>query len=107
MKEARRGTSCLLFESTRFLNRRNEVVISALTRRRDALEKEMNREPAPPRAVCFASLEIPRRVPVAPVSLSSLSAPLRRTTRGGWEGEKGRVRAGKRNKTKNSPFKVK
>lgn len=46
-----------MFESTRVLNRSNEVVISALTQRRDALEKEMNRAPAPPRLVVSLSLK--------------------------------------------------
>lgn len=46
-----------MFESTRVLNRRNEVVISALTQRRDALAKEMNREPAPPSLVISLSLK--------------------------------------------------
>lgn len=50
-------TRLLLFESTRVLNRSNEVVISALTQRRDALEKEMNRAPAPPRLVVSLSLK--------------------------------------------------
>lgn len=48
----------LLFESTRVLNRRSEVVISALTQRRDALEKEMNRDPhSPARLVISLSLK--------------------------------------------------
>lgn len=63
-----------MFESTRDLNQRDEVLISALTRRRDTLEGEMNREPAPPLLVYFAFLEIPRtrgscRLSFPPLSL--------------------------------------
>ena len=81
-----------LSEGTRVLNRRNEVVISALTRRRDALEREMNREPAPPLLVYFSFLEIPRprgsrRLSFLPLSLPRpFNAQSTVAERGGKEG---------------------
>lgn len=99
-------TRLLLFESTRVLNRSNEVVISALTQRRDALEKEMNRAPAPPRLVVSLSVKsegLEVRGAKASPSLPPLpgTKPWLRRGKGSRQGEKRSEAFRIKNKNKN------